>query len=87
MRKSKVDIFDYHEKYRLPVMITQRDIEMEKIYLNYYNDTYWEKYKKHLYIIPFNKVPNNNQGHTDVNTMVQCVKEHTNNLKGNILTE
>ena len=44
--KKKINPFDYHEKYRLPVMITQRDIEMEKIYLNYYNDTYWEKYKK-----------------------------------------
>jgi len=32
--------------YRLPVMITKKDIEMEKIYLNYYNDAYWEEYKK-----------------------------------------
>jgi len=44
--KKEINPFDYHEKYRLPVMITKKDIEMEKIYLNYHNDAYWEEYKK-----------------------------------------
>ena len=45
MKKSKVNPFDYHEKYRLPVIITQRDIEMERIYLNFYNDQLFEELK------------------------------------------
>jgi len=46
MRKSKVNPYDYPEKYRLPVIITQRDIEMERIYLDFYNDEYWKEYDK-----------------------------------------
>lgn len=33
-----------HEKYHLPVMLTLQDLEVEKAYLNFYNDEYWKKY-------------------------------------------
>ena len=46
MKKSKINPYDYPEKYRLPIIITQRDIEMERIYLNFYNDQYWKEYDK-----------------------------------------
>lgn len=32
------------EKYHLPVMLTLQDLEVEKAYLNFYNDEYWKKY-------------------------------------------
>ena len=46
MKKSKVNPYDYPEKYRLPIIITQRDIEMERAYLNFYNEQYWKEYDK-----------------------------------------
>ena len=34
------------EIYHLPIVITERDIQMERIYMEFYNDEYWEKYKE-----------------------------------------
>lgn len=34
------------EIYRLPIVVTQRDLEVEKHYLEFYNDEYWKKYKQ-----------------------------------------
>ena len=31
--------------YELPIIITKKDLEIEKIYSNYYNEEYWKKYK------------------------------------------
>jgi len=36
----------YREIFRLPIVVTQRDLEIEKEYLDFYNEEYWEKYKK-----------------------------------------
>lgn len=33
------------EIYELPIIITEKDLEIEKMYLNYYNEEYWKKYK------------------------------------------
>ncbi len=33
------------EIYELPIIITEKDLEIEKMYLDYYNEEYWEKYK------------------------------------------
>ncbi len=44
--RTKVDPFDYDEIYRLPIIVTERDIQMERIYNEYYNEEYWEKYKE-----------------------------------------
>ena len=44
--RTKVDPFDYDEIYRLPIIVTERDIQMERIYMEFYNDEYWEKYKE-----------------------------------------
>lgn len=44
--KCKVNPYDYDEIYRLPIVVTERDIQMERIYMEYYNDEYWEEYKK-----------------------------------------
>ena len=44
--KCKVNPYDYDEIYRLPIVVTERDIQMERIYMEYYNDEYWEKYKE-----------------------------------------
>ncbi len=49
MMKTKVNPFDYKEKYRLPIIISQTDIELEKVYFNYYNDVYMKKYKEEKY--------------------------------------
>ncbi len=46
MMKCKVNPYDYDEIYRLPIVVTERDIQMERIYMEYYNDEYWEKYKE-----------------------------------------
>lgn len=40
------DSFRYSERYRLPIIITKRDIEIEKFYLRFYNEEYWRDYKK-----------------------------------------
>lgn len=34
------------EIYHLPIIVTERDIQMEHIYNEFYNDEYWEKYKE-----------------------------------------
>ena len=44
--KPKVDPFDYDEIYRLPIIVTERDIQMERIYMEFYNDEYMKKYKE-----------------------------------------
>lgn len=49
MMKPKVDPFDYDEIYRLPIIVTERDIQMERIYMEFYNDDYMEKYKEEKY--------------------------------------
>ena len=33
------------EIYKLPIIITKKDLEVEKDYLCYYNEAYWKKYK------------------------------------------
>jgi len=44
--KSKVNPYDCDEIYHLPIVVTERDIQMERIYNEFYNDEYWEEYKK-----------------------------------------
>ena len=44
--RNKVDPFDYDEIYRLPIIVTERDIQMERIYVEFYNDDYMKKYKE-----------------------------------------
>ena len=44
--KTKVDPFDYPEKYRLPIVIYESDIQQERAYLQFYNEEYMRKYKK-----------------------------------------
>ena len=34
------------EIYHLPIVVTERDIQMERIYNEYYNDEYWMRYKE-----------------------------------------
>ena len=34
------------EIYHLPIIVTERDIQMERIYNEYYNEEDWEKYKE-----------------------------------------
>ncbi len=31
--------------YELPIIITKKDLKIEKIYSDFYNEEYWEKYK------------------------------------------
>lgn len=44
--KTKVDPFDYPEKYRLPIVIYKSDIQQERAYLQFYNEEYMRKYKE-----------------------------------------
>jgi hypothetical protein len=44
--KTKVNPYDYDEIYRLPIVVTERDIQMERIYMEFYNDEYWEIYEE-----------------------------------------
>ena len=37
------------EIYHLPIIVTERDIQMERTYMEFYNDEYWEKYKEKKY--------------------------------------
>ena len=46
MMRTKVDPFDYDEIYRLPIIVTERDIQMDRIYEEFYNDDYMKKYKE-----------------------------------------
>ena len=34
------------EIYRLPIVVTERDIQIEKEYMVFYDDDYWERYNK-----------------------------------------
>lgn len=34
-----------NEIYHLPIIVSQRDLEIEKMYLEKYNDEYWKNYK------------------------------------------
>jgi hypothetical protein len=36
----------YPEILRLPLIITKLDLEVEKSYLEYYDEEYWENYRK-----------------------------------------
>ncbi len=36
----------YPEILRLPLIITKLDLELEKSYLEYYDEEYWENYRK-----------------------------------------
>ena len=40
------NLMKYDEIYRLPIIVTQRDLEFEKEYWEFYNEEYWEKYNK-----------------------------------------
>ena len=31
--------------YHLPIIVTKKDLEVEKVYSNFYNAEYWKKYK------------------------------------------
>ena len=44
--KSNIDPFDYPEKYRLPIVIYESDIQQEREYLQFYNEEYMRKYKE-----------------------------------------
>lgn len=46
MEETLKDIMQYDEIYRLPVVVTQRDLEVEKAYLEFYNEEYWKEYNK-----------------------------------------
>ena len=43
--KHKQDPYS-NEIYHLPIIVTERDIQMEHIYNEFYNEEYWEKYNK-----------------------------------------
>lgn len=43
--KHKQDPYS-DEIYHLPIIVTESDIQMERIYNEFYNDEYWEKYNK-----------------------------------------
>jgi hypothetical protein len=45
-KKQKINWNKIPEIYKLPVIVTKEYLELEKEYLNYYNDEFWEKYKK-----------------------------------------
>lgn len=36
----------YPEILRLPILITKLDLEIEKSYLDYYDEEYWDNYKR-----------------------------------------
>ena len=44
--RTKVNPFDYDEIYRLPIVVSERDIQTERIYMEFYNDDYMKKYKE-----------------------------------------
>jgi len=44
--RTKVNPYDYDEIYHLPIVVTERDIQMERIYMEFYNDEYWMRYKE-----------------------------------------
>ena len=46
MEETLKDIMQYDEIYRLPIVVTQRDLEIEKHYLEFYDEGYWKKYKQ-----------------------------------------
>ena len=47
MSKEKIqNLIQYPEIFRLPIIVTQKDLKIEKEYMSFYNDKYWKKYKK-----------------------------------------
>mgnify|MGYP001171630272 CR=1 FL=1 len=40
------NLIQYPEIYRLPIIVTEKDLEIEKEYLEFYNDEYWKEYKR-----------------------------------------
>ena len=40
------DLIQYKEIYRVPIIVYERDLELEKEYFEFYNDEYWKKYKE-----------------------------------------
>ena len=47
MPKNKnINLAEIAEIYKLPIIVTKKDLEIEKIYFEFYNEEYWEKYKK-----------------------------------------
>ena len=40
------DLTQYNEIYRVPIIVYERDLELEKEYFEFYNDEYWKKYKE-----------------------------------------
>ena len=46
MTKTKNRLESYPEIYKIPIIVTQEDLEYEKDYLEFYDDEYWEKYKE-----------------------------------------
>ena len=43
-----MDLEKYPEILRLPLIITKLDLEAEKSYLEYYDEEYWENYRKKM---------------------------------------
>tara|TARA_R100001230_G_C5547373_1_gene76118 strand:+ start:419 stop:565 length:147 start_codon:yes stop_codon:yes gene_type:complete len=39
-------MMEYPEIFRLPIIVTEWDLKIEKEYMEFYNDEYWEKYKE-----------------------------------------
>lgn len=31
--------------YRLPIIVSKKDLEVEQLYINFYNEAYWKNYK------------------------------------------
>ena len=44
--KTLKNLMQYKEIYRLPIIVTEKDLEIEKEYLEFYNDEYWKEYKR-----------------------------------------
>ena len=40
------NLMQYEEIYRLPIIVTEKDLEIEKEYLEFYNDEYWKEYHR-----------------------------------------
>ena len=40
------NLMQYEEIYRLPIIVTEKDLVIEKEYLEFYNNEYWKEYKR-----------------------------------------
>ena len=45
-KEETQNLMQYPEIFRLPIIVTQKDLEIEKEYMSFYNDEYWKKYNK-----------------------------------------